>query len=129
MELPMSVSRTWKCPDCEATTEIDYDWLAEHGGPVCDKCDCDMELQPKAGTTAEDRAAAVERLTDKADAAGLQPEDVDDLVHELAASVAADVNNGGIEDQIIYLVDGLGAQHAKRQLDELIEERRRQQEE
>ena len=40
--------RTWKCPECGETTEISYDWLAEHGGPVCDRCDCDMELQPES---------------------------------------------------------------------------------
>jgi len=51
----------------------------------------------------------------------LDPEDLDDIVHDLTASVAADVNNGGLEDQIAYLVDGLGAEHAERQLDELIE--------
>jgi hypothetical protein len=38
--------RTWKCPDCGKAAEISYDWLAEHGGPVCEKCDCDMQLQP-----------------------------------------------------------------------------------
>ena len=102
------------------TTEISYDWLAEHGGPVCEQCDCDMELQPEAA--ADDRAAVVERLANKADAAGLAAEDLDEVVHELAASVAADVNNGGLEEQIAYLVDGLGAQHTERQIDELIEE-------
>jgi hypothetical protein len=40
--------RTWKCPDCGATTEVSYDWLAENGGPVCGKCDCDMEIQPES---------------------------------------------------------------------------------
>jgi hypothetical protein len=77
-----------------------------------------MELQPESETT-----TIVERLVDKAEAAGLDPEDLDDLVHDLTASVAADVNNGGLEDQIAYLVDGLGAQHAEQQLDALIEER------
>ena len=114
--------RTWKCPECELSLEISYDWLAEHGGPICEKCDCDMELQPDAGATAEDRAAVVERLSNKADAAGLQPEDVDNLVHDLAASVATDVNDGGLEDQIRYLVEGIGVQHTERQIDELIEE-------
>jgi hypothetical protein len=42
-----SESRLWKCSECGHVEEIDQDWLAEHGGPVCDKCDCDMELQPK----------------------------------------------------------------------------------
>ena len=78
-------------------------------------------LSPKRPT--DDCAAVVERLVDKADAAGLQPEDFDEVVHEFAASVAADVNNGGLTDQIEYLVEGIGAQHAERQLDELIEER------
>ena len=81
-----------------------------------------MALQPEADVTADDRAAVVERLAEKADASGLKAEDCDEMVHELAASVAADVNNGGLEDQIAYLVDGLGAQHTERQLDELIEE-------
>lgn len=111
--------RTWKCPDCGKTTEISYDRLAEHGGPVCDKCDCDMELQPEIA--ADDRTAAVERLVNKADTAGLTAEDFDEICHEFAASIASDVNNGGLEDQIAYLVDGFGAQHTERQIDELIE--------
>ena len=103
-------------PPLWAHQKICYDWLAQQGGPVCGDCDCDMELQPESEAT-----AVVERLVNKAEAAGLDPEDLDDLVHDLAASVAADVNNGGLEDQIRYLVDGIGAQHTKRQLDELIE--------
>jgi len=123
----MNTDRTWKCPDCGKTTEISYDWLVEHGGPVCEKCDCDMAVQPEA--TADDCAAVVDRLTNKADAAGLAAEDLDDLVHELAASIASDTNNSGLEDQIRYLVDGLGTQHTERQLDQLIEERQQNQEE
>jgi hypothetical protein len=41
-------ARTWKCPECGETTEINYDWLAENGGAICGKCDCDMELQPES---------------------------------------------------------------------------------
>ena len=57
-----------------------------------------MEIQPEAA--ADDRTAVVERLANKADAAGLAAEDLDETVHEFAASIAADVNNGGLEDQI-----------------------------
>jgi len=71
---------------------------------------------------AADLAAAVERLASKAESAGIQPEELDEMVHELASSVAADVNNGGLEDQIRYLVEGLGAKYAERQLDDLIED-------
>ncbi len=63
---------------------------------------------------------------DKADAAALEPEELDEIVHEFAASVAADVNNGGFDEQIAYLVDGLGAQHTERQLDELIQQRKQE---
>jgi hypothetical protein len=168
----MSATRTWKCPQCGFSLEIGYDWLAEHGGPVCEHCDCDMDLQP-AGADSEKLAAElleigkellewantmggweakcwtrlrttinnaatmhkqadgspetaasqeeIDRLVDKADAAGLEPEDLDEIVHEFAASIAADVNNGGLDDQIRYLVDGMGVQQTEQQLDELIE--------
>jgi len=167
----MSTARIWKCPQCGLSLEISYDWLAEHGGPVCEHCDCDMNLQPagdreklvvelleigkdllewadtmggweaKCWTrlrTAMNKAAGtpkqagelsdsatsdeqIQRLVDKADTAGLEPEDLDEIVHELAASFAADVNNGGLEDQIRYLVDGMGAQHTEKQVKDLIE--------
>ena len=74
--------------------------------------------EKRAEKTAE---AEIERLVDKADTAGMQPEDIDELVHEFAASVAADANNGGLSDQIKYLVEGIGAKQTERQIDELIE--------
>ena len=116
----MQMIRIWKCPECGHAEEISYDWLAEHGGPICEQCDGDMTLQLETALD-EMHTTLVERLVAKADGAGLEPEDIDDIVHELAASVAADVNNGGLEDQIKYLVDGLGAQNAEKQLDELIQ--------
>ena len=73
-------------------------------------------------------AAPAERLAERAASAGLQPEDLDELVHELASGVAADVNNGGLEEQARYLVERLGAEHAERQLDELVEKRQKENE-
>jgi len=96
----------------EATAGRDWDGCVTAG--VSGK----WSLRPDA----DGLAAVVERLASKADSAGLQPEDLDETVHELASSVAADVNNGGLEDQVRYLVEGLGARHAEKQLDELIEE-------
>jgi hypothetical protein len=118
----MSTPRTWKCPQCGLSLEISYDWLAEHGGPVCEHCDCDMDLQPAEA----DNEKLVAKLVDRADAAGLEPEDLDEIVHEFAASIAADINNGGLDDQIRYLVDGLGAQHTERQIEDLIESQPRE---
>jgi hypothetical protein len=51
---------------------------------------------------------------------------MDEIVHEFAASIAADVNNGGLDDQIRYLVDGMGVQQTERQLDDLIENQPRE---
>jgi hypothetical protein len=113
--------RTWKCPTCGNSLEISYDWLAEHGSPVCPKCDCDMELVVVADE--------IERLAAKADTAGLELADLDELVHETAASIAADANNGGVEEQIKYLVNEMGAESTDRQIDELIESRQKQREE
>jgi hypothetical protein len=69
--------------------------------------------------------AVVQRLVDKAEAAGLQPEDLDDLVHDLASGVASDTNNGGLDEQLRYLVEGLGAEHTERQIDDLIGEKKK----
>lgn len=119
----MSTDRTWKCPQCGHCVEIGYDWLADHGTPICGDCDIDMELQPKGRIEWHDRKADVERLAAKAEAAGLMPEDVDNVVHELAASIAADTNNGGLDDQIGYLVAEMGIEGTEKQLDRLIEEK------
>ena len=54
----MSTARIWSCPECGHTEDIGYDWLAEHGGPVCQQCDEDMVLLPEVGTTADDRTDA-----------------------------------------------------------------------
>jgi len=165
--------KTWRCPECGYTEEISYDRLAEHGGPVCDKCDHDMELQPclppvftppseaqprgailgipiepinmgdddngsvernelgsPMGSTVkgiesvagayEERVAEVNRLVDKADDVGLKSEDFDEMVHELASSIASDINNSGIEEQIYFLAKELGIQSTEKQLNELI---------
>lgn len=42
-----SASRKWKCPECGQEETVDQDWLADHGEPVCEKCDCDMKLGAK----------------------------------------------------------------------------------
>ena len=116
--------RTWKCLGCGHTEEVSYDGLAEHGKPACGQCQRDMELQPETA----DLDAVVERLSDKADSAGLQPEDLDEMVHNLASGIAADINNSGVDGQLRYLAKEMGAQHTERQLDELIESRTKEEE-
>ena len=69
----MSAARTWKCPQCGLSLEIGYDWLAEHGGPVCEHCDCDMDLQPAGADNEKLTAELLEigkELLDWADTMG-----------------------------------------------------------
>ena len=55
-----------------------------------------------------------ERLTRQAEENGVQPERLDELVHEIASSHAASINNGGLSEQIEYLVKELGAAEVQR---------------
>ncbi len=119
----MTTARTWKCPQCGHCVEISYDWLADNGTPICGNCDLDMELQPEGQAERQDRRADVARLVAKAEDANLAAEDLDDAVHELAASIAADTNNGGLDEQIGYLVGEIGVEGTEKQLDRLIEEK------
>jgi hypothetical protein len=50
----------------------------------------------------------------------LQPEDLDESVHDVASGIASDANNGGLDAQVRFLVKELGAGHAEEQLDKLI---------
>jgi hypothetical protein len=59
------------------------------------------------------------RLVQKAEALKLAPGQLDDAVHEAAASIAAIMNNDGLDGQIAYLVEQLGAEEAERLLDRL----------
>jgi len=85
--------------------------------PVIVGCYCDTDEQGDEG----DRDQAVNDLLAKAEAAGLEAEDLDEIVHDLASSIAADVNNSGKDGQIAYLVDQMGIQAATKQLERLAE--------
>ena len=115
----MTSERTWKCPECGNTVQADYDWLAEHGNPVCD-CDTDMKLLP-----AVDDAGVFRLAYEKLAVAGVESEDVDEMIHELYANTAADVNNGGLEDQIRCLLREIGEEATMKQLDEFLADRQK----
>ena len=56
---------------------------------------------------------AIRTLTEKADEAGLDAADLDELVHDIASGIAADANNGGLEAQIAFIVSQLGPEGVK----------------
>jgi hypothetical protein len=48
--------------------------------------------------------------------------DLDDLVHELKSAEASSINNGGINEQIEYIIEQLGPTDAMTKIDALIKE-------
>ena len=106
---------------CQAVVER---W--EHGdlAEAARMCSEAVKMARGLGDYAPDGPAqAIDALLAKAEAAGLEAEDLDEVVHELAASIAADVNNSGIDGQIGYLVAQMGVQSATKQLDRLAAEK------
>ena len=57
------------------------------------------------------------RLIRKAEELGIEPDLLDDAVHDAADSAAASINNAGVEDQITYLIDQFGPEEAGQILD------------
>ena len=51
----------------------------------------------------------------------MEVEDLDEAVHDMAASIAASVNNDGLEGQLGYLLDQMGYEGTSTRLDELAE--------
>lgn len=49
---------------------------------------------------------------------------LDELVHNLVSREASDINNGGHESQVRYLVEALGAERAEAEIATAIEERK-----
>jgi hypothetical protein len=59
-----------------------------------------------------------DELVALAEGIGLTPEDLDEAVHETASKRASEVNNGGLEAQIDYLIDAFGPQGARSVIEE-----------
>jgi hypothetical protein len=73
------------------------DLLHQHGLVPGDEESCDGGPRPD-----------VRQLVDWAKSHGLQPDDLDDAVHDNAAALASGINNGGLAEQIEFLVDQQG---------------------
>ena len=58
------------------------------------------------------------QLVEEAQKLGIQPEDLDEAVHDAASQSAAATTNGGIEEQIAFLVEQFGAEETRRLLKE-----------
>jgi len=65
----------------------------------------------------------VRQLVDWAKSQGLQPDNLDDAVHDNAAALASGINNGGLGEQIEFLVDQQGVQETQALLTKITEGR------
>lgn len=59
------------------------------------------------------------RLIRKAEDLKIEPEQLDEAVHEAAAAAVAAINNAGIEDQVTYLIEQFGVEETEKILDGL----------
>jgi hypothetical protein len=80
-------------------------YLAQHGVPT---------WVPAGADGLDDRQAEAIRLTTLAASLGVSDLDLDEHVHDLASRPASDINNGGLADQIAYIVRTAGPAEAER---------------
>ena len=59
------------------------------------------------------------RLIGKAAEMGIEPEQLDEAVHEAASAATTSINNAGVGDQIVYLIEHCGAEETEKILNEL----------
>jgi len=84
----------------------------EWGG--ADVCNSIQDLLHQHGLVPDDEQPCyiprtdVRQLVDSARSKGLQPDDLDDAVHDHASALAWGINNGGLAEQIEFLVDQQG---------------------
>ena len=79
-------------------------------------------LVPSVEQPYEDKAAGeggdTVQLVEFAEASGLEPDDIDEIVRECVAATASAINNSGLWGQIEYLLDQLGHADTKMRLAE-----------
>jgi hypothetical protein len=78
---------------------------------------CDLDLRPKAAApSAGGTSELLEGLERQLAARGIGSDDLDDLVHDTASHNASQINNGGLRDQLAFLVEQLGEQGLRAEL-------------
>ena len=50
-------------------------------------------------------------------------EDLDEVVHEAASLIASGVNNGGLDEQVDFLIQNMGGEETAKILEDLVREK------
>jgi hypothetical protein len=90
--------------------------LAEAARLCAEAVDAAIGQPPKPDVLAKQLA----QLVEKAKTAEMQPEDLDEEGHDVAASIAANVNNSGLDRQLAFLLGEMGYEGTSARLDELV---------
>jgi len=83
----------------------------------------DFVEQCRQAFLTEQSRRQVARLARKAEESGIGSDDLDEPVHEAAASTAASVNNRGLPSQIEYLIEQFGVEETEKTLDQILADR------
>jgi tartrate dehydratase alpha subunit/fumarate hydratase class I-like protein len=74
--------------------------------------------------TQEEHDALIKELQERVAEAKLQPEDLEEMIHDIFSQMASNVNNDGITTQLETLVDSYGTA-AKQEIENIIENKQR----
>lgn len=101
--------KEWSC--CDVCQDI-QDLLHEHGLVP-------GEEQAYEEAVTIPQGDAIQSLVEWAESHGVGPEDLDELVHDCCSATASEINNQGMAQQIMFLVDQLGESDANAQVTEI----------
>lgn len=102
--------KEWSC--CDVCQDV-QDMLHEHGLVPGDEQAYEEAVSTPQGNS-------IRSLVEWAESKGVGSEDLDELVHDCASSMASDANNAGLDGQIEFLVKHLGESGATAQLAEIV---------
>ncbi|MFI1204821.1 hypothetical protein ACH4VR_36235 [Streptomyces sp. NPDC020883] len=118
--------------DAAFAVHSSYIHLLRHNAPNCDcltneqpgdNCTIVKTVAPNPEATEEqDQEAAAAWMADRVAAAGLDPMDLDDLVHDTATAEASDVNNDGISAQAAFLLRQFGQEEAMKLVAQVVDD-------
>jgi hypothetical protein len=77
---------------------------------------CDRDLRPPAAEPSGVSSELLDELERQLQERGVRSENLDDLVHDMASHNASAINNGGLRDQLAFLVEQLGEQGLRAEL-------------
>ena len=122
------VSRIQGCMHLDVDESGREFWNPGKQWSCCDLCQDVQDILHRFGLVPgdeqpdEDKTSGeggdITQLVELAKASGLEPGDLDEIVHECAAATASAINNSGLLGQIVFILDQLGHADTKTRLSE-----------